>query len=579
MLSRGAILRVYQLGSVIGQGGFGIVYAGRHRELRIDVAIKEYFPTELSVRQEGRVAPKKPEYKDSFEEGLDRFLQEAKQLEKFRDCPTIVSCRDLFRANGTAYMVMDYIPGLSLSSLLQERESRGDPFTENDLLRLILPLLYGLETIHASGVYHQDIKPSNILVRRVDGDPILIDFGAAKHKVSKHTKSFAPYTDGYAAMEQVGDGQIGPWTDVYGVGSVMWRMVAGGAPPFSPPNPLPIQQRAYELMQGLADPLPSAKEIGRGRFSESILQAIDDCLCINVRERLQNCSRLIEKLPAGSAPSRHTPNLDSNPSHKKITPVEDSLSQKSFEEELLQYAKKGDARSQWMLGVAYANGQYGVQDYHAALKWLRYAAKQGYAKAQYELGNMYRWGWGVIPNYQESLKWLTLAAEQGDEEVQYELGNMYRRGRGVPRNYQEAIKWWKLAVEKGHVRAQYELASMYRCGQGVDKSYEEAVKYYRFAAEQGDVEASYELTRMVEIRKGMGPESMKWCRLAAEQGHPSALYKMGRMYANGQSESKNFRLSVKSYQLAAKQGHVGAHFRLRIIRFRIWLRILWENRP
>lgn len=572
MLSQGAILRAYQVGSVIGQGGFGIVYTGRHQELRIDVAIKEYFPSELSVRKRGKVAPRKPEYKDSFEEGLERFLQEAKQLEKFRDCPTIVSCRDLFRANGTAYMVMDYIHGPCLSSLLQGRESRGDPFTEKDLLRLTLPLLDGLKTIHASGVYHRDIKPSNILVRRTDGAPILIDFGAAKHEVSKHTKSFAPYTDGYAAMEQVGDGQIGPWTDIYGIGSVMWRMVAGGSPPFSPPNPLPIQQRAYELMQGLSDPLPSAREIGKGRFSESILRTIDDCLCINVRERPQDCSELMERLPAGRLSSRHT-------SAPGVPQRENSHEQPSSGKELVQYAEKGDARSQWMLGIAYANGRDGGQDYHAALKWLRLAAKQGYAKAQYELGDMYRWGWGVIPNYQEALKWLILAAEQGEADVQYELGDMYRYGRGVSRNYQEAVKWWKLAMRQGHVRAQYELASLYRSGQGVDRNYEEAIRCYGLAAEQGYAKASYELTRMVEIREGINSESIKWCRLAAEQGHASAQYKMGNVYANGQNVKKNVRLSVKWYRLAAKQGHLWARFRLSIIRLRIWLRILWEKRP
>ncbi len=296
MLGQGDLLREYEIQSVIGRGGFGVVYKGKHQELGIDVAIKEYFPPELSVRQKQTIQPSNPELQESFEDGLNRFLDEAKQLEKFRDHPNIVTCRDLFRANGTAYMVMDYIFGLPLSTLLEQRESQSEPFTEQDLLSLIPPLLNGLRAVHEQGVCHRDIKPSNILVRRSDGVPVLIDFGAAKHEISKQTKSFAPYTDGYAAMEQVGEGRIGPWTDIYGLGAVMWRVVAGGNPPFTPPNPLPVQKRAFEMMQGQSDPLPSASEIGKDQFSAQILRAIDNCLTINVNERTKSCGELLDAL-------------------------------------------------------------------------------------------------------------------------------------------------------------------------------------------------------------------------------------------------------------------------------------------
>lgn len=301
MLSQGHILNTYEILSVIGQGGFGIVYKGKHRELGINVAIKEYFPSDLSVRRDGTVQPSTQEFQNPFEEGLERFLREAKQLERFRDCPNIVTCRDLFRANGTAYTIMDYVPGLSLSKLLEYRESRGEPLTEEELLDLILPLLTGLQKVHDADICHRDIKPSNILVRRDDSAPILIDFGAAKHEISKRTKSIAPYTDGYAAMEQIGEGEIGPWTDVYGLGAVMWRVVAGGNPPFSPLNPPTVQKRAFEIMQGRPDPLPSAKEVGKGRFSDKILQTIDGCLTVSVNDRIQNCSQLTEQLKFNKA--------------------------------------------------------------------------------------------------------------------------------------------------------------------------------------------------------------------------------------------------------------------------------------
>lgn len=294
--SPGYILRDYRILSVIGHGGFGIVYKGKHQELGIQVAIKEFFPAELCVRNQGIVEPRTPEFKSSFEESLARFIRESKQLEKFRDCPNIVNCRDLFRANGTAYIVMEYVHGVPLSILLEQREANGKPFNQLDLLLVIPPLVKGLKTVHASGVVHRDIKPSNILIRNRYSVPVLIDFGAAKQELSKHTKSFAPYTDGYAALEQIGEGEIGPWTDMYGVGAVMWRMVAGGTPPFTPPNPIKSQKRAFELIHGRVDPLPSAKTIGEKRFSNKILQTIDDCLALNANERIQNAGELIGRL-------------------------------------------------------------------------------------------------------------------------------------------------------------------------------------------------------------------------------------------------------------------------------------------
>lgn len=307
MLQQGDVIRDYEIESLLGRGGFGVVYLAKHRELEVSVAVKEYFPTELSVREGKTIHPTGSEYASAFQEGLDRFLKEGKQLERFRGCPNIVMCRDLFRANGTAYMVMEYILGASLSQLLQKRESGGNPFTERNLVSIMHPLLEGLRTVHDSEVYHRDIKPSNILVRREDGVPVLIDFGAAKQVTSLHTKSLAPYTDGYAAMEQIGEGHLGTWTDIYGVGAVMWRMVAGGSPPFSPPNPVTVQRRAFDLMQDKPDPLPLAQEIGKGRFADTILRAIDDCLRIKPQERIQTCTELIGRLDSGSSATVDVP--------------------------------------------------------------------------------------------------------------------------------------------------------------------------------------------------------------------------------------------------------------------------------
>ena len=306
-LPRGTVLRDYTIEAVLGHGGFGIVYRARHNELGNRVAIKEYLPVELALREGLSVQIRSTEGRSHYEDGLRRFLEEARALVGFHDHAGIVSCRDFFRANGTAYLVMEHEEGLPLSELLRRREAAGRPFAEADLLAVMVPLLEGLARVHEAGALHRDIKPSNILVRRADERPVLIDFGAAKQGVAERSKSMAPYTEGYAALEQVGEGELGPWTDVYAAGAVMWRMVAGGNPPWAPPNPVKVEKRANAVVRGAADPLPSARELGAGRFSAGVLEAIDRCLQLNEQERVRGCGELLGLLRgAGAAPAAET---------------------------------------------------------------------------------------------------------------------------------------------------------------------------------------------------------------------------------------------------------------------------------
>ena len=324
-LPAGTELHGYVIESVLGHGGFGIVYQARHNELDTLVAVKEYIPAELSVRINNSVAPRSESCAEVFDEGLKRFLDEARQLVRFRRHPCVVSCQDLFRSNGTAYLVMERVDGLPLSELLRLREKRGLPLTEAELLSMIVPLLEGLEAIHAEGVLHRDVKPANILIRRSNEQPVLIDFGAAKQVVAKQSRSFAPYTEGYAAIEQVGAGELGPWTDVYGLGAVMWRVVAGGNPPWedpkwkdrnwSPPNPLKVEARVQAWAFRRSDPLPPAHAIGAGRYSEHVLDAIDSCLQLAEENRIKNCHELLgllrreKSMAAANSPTKEIPTV------------------------------------------------------------------------------------------------------------------------------------------------------------------------------------------------------------------------------------------------------------------------------
>ena len=303
-LPPGSVLREYRIQEVLGYGGFGIVYKARHFELEQVVAIKEYLPSELAIREGTVVRARGTDCETGFADGLRRFREEAKALIAFQQHPSIVDCRDFFRGHGTAYLVMEYVDGLPLSELLRQREAAGQPFTESDLLSIAVPLAQGLAHMHRAGVIHRDIKPANILVRRADQPPVLIDFGAAKQAVAGHSRSPAPYTEGYAALEQVGDGQVGPWTDLYGYGAVLWRMVAGGNPPWEPPNPVKVESRAVAHVRGATDPLPTAKELGAGRFAGELLDVIDGCMRLQDTERIGESERVVELLGVSGSANR-----------------------------------------------------------------------------------------------------------------------------------------------------------------------------------------------------------------------------------------------------------------------------------
>src|SRR3954466_1479595 len=157
-LPAGATLRGYELKSILGQGAFGITYRGRDLTLDRDVAIKEYLPTPLALR-EGRttVLPRSPDHAEQFAWGRERFLDEARTLARLDRTPAIVRVHDYLEDNGTAYLVMALIEGETLAKRLM-REKR---LTAEAVERILFPLLDGLEEVHGIGFLHRDIKPAN----------------------------------------------------------------------------------------------------------------------------------------------------------------------------------------------------------------------------------------------------------------------------------------------------------------------------------------------------------------------------------------------------------------------------------
>ncbi len=216
-LPRGYALHEYHIESVLGAGGFGLTYLATDANLNLKVALKEYLPGDFAARAEdSTVQPKPGDAAESFQWGLQRFMDEAKTLASFRH-PNIVRVMRFFEANKTGYMVMEFVEGKPLPEWIGPRR----PLPQQSLQALAGPLLDGLAVIHKSGFLHRDIKPANIFMRD-DGSPVLLDFGSARELKGGNQELTAVVSPGYAPLEQYhAHGKQGPWSDLYAFGGVM----------------------------------------------------------------------------------------------------------------------------------------------------------------------------------------------------------------------------------------------------------------------------------------------------------------------------------------------------------------------
>ena len=297
-LQLASMLLEYRLESVLGAGGFGMTYLGWDTHLEKHVAIKEYLPTDLAVRAlDGSIVPITTEFKYNYQWGLERFILEARTLAKFSH-PHIVRVNRYFETNGTGYMVMDYEKGESLNQMLK----RGQLPDEAKLKGILMPLLDGLQAVHAAGFLHRDIKPSNIFVRE-SGSPVLIDFGASRQAVGGATKSLTSVlTPGYAPLEQyTGDGNQGPWSDIYAMAGVLYRALSQDNPP-----------DAVSRMK--ADTVAGKLAMLRGRVSEPFLRAVEWALMLDEKQRPQSVDEWRRALQgATTAPVTSRPGAQSAP--------------------------------------------------------------------------------------------------------------------------------------------------------------------------------------------------------------------------------------------------------------------------
>ncbi|MCA0301290.1 MAG: protein kinase [Proteobacteria bacterium] len=267
----GAGIGRFVITSILGQGGFGITYRARDEQLGREVAIKEYLPVSLAIRQDGvTVLPRSTKAAEDFTWGRERFVAEGRTLASLNDAPAIVRVYDFLELNGTAYIVMELVRG----ETLEDRIKRQGKLSADEVNALLWPLLDGLEQVHKTGFLHRDIKPANILLRE-DGKPTLIDFGASRAAMAGRTTAMtAIFTPGYAAAEQMTAAKQGPWTDIYGLSATLYHAITGTAPP-----------SAFDRM--LDDEYAPLTRLAPAGFPPGLLIGLDAGLAVRAAERPQ----------------------------------------------------------------------------------------------------------------------------------------------------------------------------------------------------------------------------------------------------------------------------------------------------
>ncbi|MDR0824822.1 MAG: PASTA domain-containing protein [Prevotella sp.] len=273
----------YVIGKVLGFGGFGVTYLAYNKKLKTKVAIKEYLPSEFSTRAPGstNVIVYKGDKEEQFSDGAKKFVDEANRLAKFRDTEGVVQIFESFEENGTAYIVMEYLIGETLTKYLLKR----DKIPAEEAIALIMPIIKSLKEIHKENIIHRDIAPDNIILTE-DGKVKLIDFGAARFSTASHSRSLTVLVKaGYSPEEQYRSrGDQGPWTDVYALCAVLYKMITGVRPPDA------LERRAFfeGKKKDILEPI--------SKYSQEITDNEENAILNGMNVQIQDRSKDMELL-------------------------------------------------------------------------------------------------------------------------------------------------------------------------------------------------------------------------------------------------------------------------------------------
>ena len=264
----------YLVGRVLGEGGFGITYIGCDLNLELKVAIKEYFPIDQVYRL-SKTSLQVSGYshaEEKYQSGKTKFLREARLLARLDKQQNIVSVRDFFEENGTAYIVMEYLEGITLKEMVRQKGR----IPVGELLHMLEPLFSALTSIHEMGLIHRDISPDNLMLE--NGKIKLLDFGCARDSaVSSETMTIA-LKQGFAPIEQYQHKGQGPWTDVYALSATIYYCLTG------------------KILQSAVDRLYEDELVPPGRLGVDLAACQEEALLHGLNVRAKDRFKSVEEL-------------------------------------------------------------------------------------------------------------------------------------------------------------------------------------------------------------------------------------------------------------------------------------------
>jgi uncharacterized repeat protein (TIGR02543 family) len=291
----------YIVGKVLGYGGFGVTYIGWDGRLEQKVAIKEYLPSDFSTRMPGhsQVTVFNGDKSEQFYDGLRKFVEEAKRLAKFQNESGIVKIFDSFEENDTAYIIMEYLDGETLTKYLE----REGTIPADEAVNMLIPIMKSLEAVHAEGILHRDIAPDNIFLTK-DGEVKLIDFGASRYATTSHSKSLTVIIKpGYSPEEQYRSrGDQGPHTDVYALSATLYKTITGKTPPDAMERRAKYESKKKDI---LVKPHKIKKDLSH-IYENAILNALN----VRIEDRTETISSFLEELTAEKPAKRRVNKIE-----------------------------------------------------------------------------------------------------------------------------------------------------------------------------------------------------------------------------------------------------------------------------
>ncbi|MBR5640272.1 MAG: protein kinase [Muribaculaceae bacterium] len=317
----------YIIDSVIGAGGFGITYAGHHSDLNKKVAIKEFFLSGHNVRNtsNNHVSLQGIEVAD-FNHYRQRFIDEGRTLAKLHN-EAVVKVLDIFDENGTSYMVMSFVEGITLQRMVENNGPMDYEMAVNYIVQVCEALTY----IHSKHILHRDVTPDNIIVTPMQ-KIVLIDFGSARNFVENKTQRHTTVLKrGFAPIEQYSSiSRKGAFTDMYSVGAVFYYLLTGQCP-------LDATERTIEPMKEPIELNPAIPE----QINSIIMKAIE----MNSAARYQTAQELINDIF-----SRDFPEKRNNPEKMDMVLAQSSVSKKNLDSK--KNKKNRRRMTKWIIVMA-----------------------------------------------------------------------------------------------------------------------------------------------------------------------------------------------------------------------------------